>query len=443
MKKILLLPIALLLLFAANAQKVTTFAGGGTNGGSNVSPLDSVSFGLPYGLAVDKKGNIFVSDFSLNIIGLITPGGTYYQWAGSGGTIGFQKGNGSGAQTANPMSMVSDSNSNIYFIDYNNSAIRMLSAEKSLSIAPAVTTIAGGSAYGGSQSGFNNATGMAALFNYPIGLGIDKQGNLIVADQGNYLIRKITPAGVTTNLAGKYGSSGSADGDTNSATFTMPVGICVDSKGNIYVADNGGLSGSEVREITFSKSGAATVSTLSALNGTLNIVNSILSYGDTLLIGNGYNIIKYYQGVGFVWVGSNKGAYGYADGNGYVPRFKGIGQMAFSKDMKSIYVADSGNQRIRQVQLSGSLSGIATRDIIMKKVAISPNPASGYITISGESRPANVVVYDITGKEVINTHVEFDGSPYRLPTENLENGNYILSIQAKDYVANGKFVISK
>jgi hypothetical protein len=74
------------------------------------------------------------------------------------------------------------------------------------------------------------------LFNRPFGITADKSGNVYVADQVNNLIRKITPAGVVTTLAGT-GAVGSTDGDGTSATFNSPFGIAADSSGNVYVVD--------------------------------------------------------------------------------------------------------------------------------------------------------------------------------------------------------------
>jgi hypothetical protein len=98
------------------------------------------------------------------------------------------------------------------------------------------TTLAGQTGSSGSVDG----TGSAALFNEPQGLAVDSAGNLYVADSRNYTIRKVTPAGVVTTVAGQAGSYGDADGIGNAARFgtwgTGPQGITVDAAGSIYVA---------------------------------------------------------------------------------------------------------------------------------------------------------------------------------------------------------------
>ena len=85
--------------------------------------------------------------------------------------------------------------------------------------------------------GFDDGTGSAARFNFPQGVATDSSGNAYVADTVNNTIRKITPAGAVTTLAGLAGSSGSADGTGSTARFNNPFGVATDSGGNVYVAE--------------------------------------------------------------------------------------------------------------------------------------------------------------------------------------------------------------
>ena len=100
---------------------------------------------------------------------------------------------------------------------------------------------------GGQLLAARDGTGSAARFNYPAGVAVDSAGNVYVADSGNNTIRKVTPAGVVTTLAGLAGSSGSADGTDSAAQFNYPHGVAVDSAGNVYVADYGNNT---IRKVT-------------------------------------------------------------------------------------------------------------------------------------------------------------------------------------------------
>jgi streptogramin lyase len=106
-----------------------------------------------------------------------------------------------------------------------------------------VTTLAG---LAGSY-GIADGTGSAARFYNPFGVAVDSAGNVYVADSRNHTIRKVTPGGVVTTLAGLAGSSGSTDGTGSAARFYSPYGVAVDSAGNAYVADT---SNHTIRKVT-------------------------------------------------------------------------------------------------------------------------------------------------------------------------------------------------
>jgi sugar lactone lactonase YvrE len=198
-------------------------------------------FRLPWKSTVDAAGNIIVADRDNNCIRKITPAGVVSTIAGSG-TAGFADGPATTAMFNQPLDVAADAAGNIYVADNLNHRIRKITASGD------VSTLAGDG-----TAAFANGTGTAAKLRNPSGLAIDKDGNLIIADRLNHRIRKITPAGVVTSVAGD-GVSGYKDGEAGAARFADPYGVAVDGNGNIIIAD---LNNNKVRKLT-----DVTVSTL-------------------------------------------------------------------------------------------------------------------------------------------------------------------------------------
>jgi streptogramin lyase len=239
-------------MISAVTGMVNTFAGTGTTGALNVA--DSVSFNSPLGVAVDGTGNIYVADYENNLVRKITQAGVVSTLAGSGA-----KGADDGLDTAAtfnlPQALAVDAAGNVYVVDNGNDLIRKVTPTGQ------VSTFAGSG-----QSGNSDGTGTGASFNSPFGITIDTSGNLYIADSGNNLIRKITPGGTVTTIAGS-GSRGAADGTGRAASFDTPAGIAVDKSGNIYVADE---NNNLIRKI--SQAGTVTTISKTHLNSPLKAV---------------------------------------------------------------------------------------------------------------------------------------------------------------------------
>ncbi len=224
---------------------VTTLAGGGSVGGNASGNADgtgtAATFAGPRGVAVDSSGNVYVADFGPNLVRKVTPSGVVTTLAGGGSVGGTSAGNADGTGTDatfwSPSAVTIDVSGNLYVTDYENGLVRKITP------SGVVTTIAGGGSVGGTASGHANGTGTAATFKDPSGIAMDSAGNLYVADAGNHLIRKITPSGVVTTVAGGGSAggtvSGHADGTGTAATFNFPTGIALDSSGVLYIADSG------------------------------------------------------------------------------------------------------------------------------------------------------------------------------------------------------------
>jgi sugar lactone lactonase YvrE len=217
---------------------VTTLAGtAGVNSSSTDGTGAAAGFNAPQGIATDSSGNVYVADGGSSQIRKITPAGVVTTPAGSGRS-GSTDGIGAAASFNNPHGVATDSAGNVYVADTANSTIRKITP------AGEVTTLAGTA---GVHGGSTDATGAAARFFFPRGVATDSAGNVYVADTENHTIRRITPAGVVTTLAGTAHLTGSTDATGAAARFNSPEGIATDSAGNIYVADRGNHT---IRKVT-------------------------------------------------------------------------------------------------------------------------------------------------------------------------------------------------
>ena len=185
------------------------------------------------GMTIDSNNNLYVTLPQLSIIKKITPSGNVTTFAGS--TLGYADGQGTAAQFYYPRGITIDSSGNFYVADDMNHRIRKITP------SGLVTTIAG------SGAGFADGQGTAAKFHFPYGMTIDSADNLYVVDLYNSRIRKITPSGLVTTIAGN-GIWGFADGQGTETQFTRPEGITIDSSGNLYVTDT---RNHRIRKITF------------------------------------------------------------------------------------------------------------------------------------------------------------------------------------------------
>jgi sugar lactone lactonase YvrE len=205
----------------ASDGTVTTLAGSGKYGFTDGDPKDA-RFYFPKGIAVDGSGNVYVADDINNRIRKVTPTGIVSTIAGS--TPGSTDGNGAAAQFRSPRGIALDASGNLYIADAGNHRIRMITSTGT------VTTIAG------NAIGVTDGPIADAKFNTPAGLAVDGAGNIYVADDENERIRKITPAGTVSTLAGGF-LAGFTDGVGGKAQFNSPTGLAIDASGNMYLAD--------------------------------------------------------------------------------------------------------------------------------------------------------------------------------------------------------------
>ena len=214
-------------------------------------------FNGPTGVAVDAAGNIYVADQQNCFIRKVTPAGVVTRFAGS-----IQNNSPCGSENgAGNVARFSGPNS-VAADSAGNVYVADTFNNKIRKITPAgvVSTLAGSGTFG-----FADGTGPAAQFRSPRGVAVDSLGNVYVADSSNHNIRQVTPAGVVTTVAGAIPSptptSGSADGTGSAARFNNPNGVAVDSAGNVYVGDSNNNS---IRKIA---AGAVVTTLAGGFNG--------------------------------------------------------------------------------------------------------------------------------------------------------------------------------
>ena len=325
---------------------VSTLAGS-TEGFRDGDGITEAQFNYPRGVAVDAEGNLYVADVDNHLIRKITPEGLVNTLAGTG-RAGFRNGDSRSAEFNSPSGVAVDAAGNVYVADYYNHLIRKITA------AGVVSTLAG------SIWGFRDGLGTSAQFNRPIGVAVDAAGNVYVANSDNHLIRKITAAGVVSTLAGS--TRGFRDGLGRSAQFNFPYGVAVDAVGNVYVAD---MFNHLIRKITPDgevstlagstqgfKDGSGTSAQFNRPSGV-----ALDTEGNVYVADMFNHLIRKItdEGVVSTLAGSTEG---FRDGLGTSSQFRLPYGVAVDAE-GNVYVADYFNDRIRKITPKGVVSTLA------------------------------------------------------------------------------------
>jgi sugar lactone lactonase YvrE len=264
---------------------VSTVAGLANVPGAMDGSTAAATFNYPTGIAFDADGTLYIADANNGVIRTLSPSGQVATLAGTAGNIETLDGSGASAAFESPWAVAFGPDDVLYVADYLASTIRAVTPHG------AVTTFAGIPDTTGSVDG----AGSAATFDGPSGIGVDADNNIYVADTNNSTIRKISPDGAVTTLAGAPGLAGSIDGPgSTAAELNMPDGIAIDVNGNLYVADT---MNSTIRRIT--PSGETT--TIAGTPGRAQIVlgatpgfsspEAIAIVGDSLVITDSYAVL--------------------------------------------------------------------------------------------------------------------------------------------------------
>jgi sugar lactone lactonase YvrE len=360
-------------------QQVSTVAGTGVLG-SNNGISNQASFNNPQGITLDSSGVLYVADTDNSLIRKISADGMVSTFAGS--TIGNTDGTGSVARFRNPQRLTVNNNI-IYVSDTGNNKIRKITSNQTVSTL---------------NIGF-------ATISTPVGITTNSLGDIYVVSNANNKIHKMTPTGVTTTFAGS-GNLGFNDGNGTSASFWRPKDICIDNSSTFWVSDTDNNTIRQINQNADVVSYAGVTSLYSFyLSSTLSVSGNYMSFPEGITTDNsyiyftvGHRILRFkinptsnservtlFAGGG----GSGLNYNGDVDAIGELAKFNSPKGMAVDKANGYVYVADSGNHKIRKISMYG--------------YSISPTLPPGLVfnydtgTISGTpTAPFDSTTYTIT-----------------------------------------------
>lgn len=409
----------------SRAQSVVTYSGQALSSGLVNSSLNNSRFNEPQGIVSDVIGNIFIADRLNNVIRKISVNGVVSTYAGTGQAGSFD-GLAQQATFNEPWGITADTLGNLYIADTKSYKIRKIDTNGN------VTTIAGTGIFG-----TTNGTTNVAKFGFTTGIAVTKDGSIIYAcDYNTHVIRKIANGNVS-NLAGTVYLSGANDGPGVSASFNHPYGIHLLNNGDLLVTDEWNNTLRKLTPLgytsTFAGSGlmgsADGGSLISSFNYPWGVTSDTLG---NIFILDGYNFtIRKINPAGQVSTyAGNVGVAGSADGNGSSATFNNAAGICYNRTDKSLYVADTKNHTIRKISF---VSAIVLNATI--------NGANSATVCNGDTITIVVSPAGLTGYSVYDNGIVVGTSPSAsVKVSGLIAGNH--SLTAKAFDTNGAVATS-
>jgi trimeric autotransporter adhesin len=342
--------------------KISLVAGNGTLGYSGDGrAATSAQLNTPWGLAMDGAGNLYIADSFNRRIRKVTPAGIISTVAGTGTkAYGGDGGPATLSSLVNPVAIAVDSAGNLYIADYDNCRVRKVTT------SGVISTIAGNGAAGSNGDG---GLAASAQLNSPEALAFDAAGSLYIAENSGARIRKVTAAGVISTVAGTGTPGNNGDGGlATMAQLGYPGGVAVDSVGNIYIADYGNCV---VRKVT----PGGMISTLAGIGtngysgdgGPASVAKighptgvSVDSAGNVYIPDINNNRVRKVTLDGLINTVAGNGTSGFSGDGSLATAAKLNSPHGIAMDSSgNLYIADQSNNRIRKVAPSGAINTIA------------------------------------------------------------------------------------
>ena len=385
------------------AYGITTVAGNGFGSYSgDGSAATNASLYYPYGLAVDASGNLFIADLYNNRIRKVDTNGMITTVAGVGpsGGLGSYSGDGGAATNASldyPYGVAVDASGNLFIADLYNNRIRKVDPNGM------ITTVAGNGTNG--YSGDGGAATNASLY-YPYGIAVDASGNLFIADYNNNRIRKVNPNGIITTVAGNGSLGYSSDGGAaTNASLNWPSGVAVDASGNLFIADTGN---NRIRKVdptgmitTVAGNGSSGYSGDGGLATNASLVFpsgvAVDASGNLFIVDSDNNRIRKVNPNGIIMTVAGNGSRAYSGDNGAAINASLNSPFGVGLDASgNLFIADTDDNRIREVVLFGSYPTLTLHNITTKNagnytvIITSPygSITSSIVTLTVVVRPA-------------------------------------------------------
>ena len=360
------------------SSTITTVAGNGSIGFSgNGGQATSAALNYPGGVAVDTAGNLFIGDYENMRVRKVTPAGVISTYAGTGLPVGFSGDGGlaTAAKFNGVADLAVDAAGNLYISDDFNNRVRKVTAATGI-----ITTVAGSTATTLGDGG----PATAAQLSGPGGLVVDASGNLYICDSLHNRVRRVTPSGTISTIAGNgtrgYGGDG---GQATSAMLNVPLGIEVDAAGNVYIGDT---FNHRVRKVT--PSGVITTiagTGVAGFNGDgpgpsamLNSPRDMAAASDGslyILDASNQRVRKLTAGVLLTVVGTGTAGFGGDGGSAATAKLSSPQAMTMNA-AGSLYIGDTNNQRIRKVTFGGGFVPTLSLDVAALQFAATSNGAA-------------------------------------------------------------------